>query len=82
MSAVEDLTYQGFARVGPEQWKNNIKHVETKVEHHFWTADNLQEEYVQEFIIAVGMELDTWDEESGDSDESEDSLAVTLNELL
>ena len=36
MSAVEDLTYQGFARVGPEQWKNNIKHVETKVEDHFW----------------------------------------------
>ena len=68
--------------MGPEQWKNDIKHVETKVEDHFWTADNLQQDYVQEFIIAVGMELDTSDEESRDSDESEDSLAVTLIELL
>ena len=58
LSAVKDLTSQGFVRVGPEQWKNNIKHVETKVEDHFWTADNLQEDYVQEFIIAVGMVLD------------------------
>ena len=44
--------------MGPEQWKNKIKHVETKVEDHFWTADNLQEDYVQEFIIAVGMVSD------------------------
>ena len=72
MSAVKDLTSQGFVRVGPEQWKNNIKHVEKKVEDLFWTADNLQEEYVQEFIIAVVMELDTSDEESDESDEPDD----------
>ena len=51
MSAEKDLTYEGFRRVGPEQWRKNISHVRDKVEDHYWIADNLQEEYIEEFII-------------------------------
>ena len=41
LSAVKDLTYEGFWRVGPEQWRKNISHVRDKVEDHYWIADNL-----------------------------------------
>ena len=46
LSAVKDLTYEGFRRVGPEQRRKNISHVRDKVEDHYWIADNLQEEYI------------------------------------
>ena len=67
LSAVRDLTYEGFKRVGPEQWQKNITHVREKVEDHFWIADNLQEDHVDEFVIHVGGESDT------SSDENESS---------
>ena len=34
LSAVKDLTYEGFWRVGPEQWRKNISHVRDKLEDH------------------------------------------------
>ena len=58
LSAVKDLTYEGFRRVGPEQWRKNISHVRDKVEDNYWIADNLQEEYIEEFIIHFGGESD------------------------
>ena len=33
-SAVKDLTYEGFRRVGPKQWRKNISHVRDEVEDH------------------------------------------------
>ena len=51
LSAVKDLTYEGFRRVGPEQWRKNISHVRDEVEDHYWIADNLQEERSLLFIL-------------------------------
>ena len=34
LSAVKDLTYEGFWRVGPEQWRKNISHFIDKLEDH------------------------------------------------
>ena len=69
LAAVKELTYKGFSEVGPEQWKKTVQHVRNKVDH-FWIADNLQEEYVEEFIIHVG----------GESDESTDEEQEELEE--
>ena len=41
LSAVKDLTYEGFWRVGHEQWRKNISHVTYKVEDNYWIADDL-----------------------------------------
>lgn len=58
------------ARVGPEQWRKNIVHVRENVEDHFWVADSLQEEHVEEFIISIGgddFDSSTEKEEEGSS---------------
>ena len=73
MSFVKDLTYEGFKKVGPEQWKRNISHVKDKVEDHYWIADNLQEDYIEEFVIHVGEDSDASSDEGSDSD-SEGSI--------
>ena len=41
LSAVKDLTYKGFRRVGPVQWTKNISNDRDKVEDHYWIADIL-----------------------------------------
>ena len=73
LSFVKDLTYEGFKKVGPEQWKRNISHVKDKVEDHYWIADNLQEDYIEEFVIHVGEDSDASSDEGSDSD-SEGSI--------
>ena len=75
LSAVKDLTYEGFRRVGPEQWRKNISHVRDKVEVHYWNADNLQEEYIEEFIIHFGGESDELSEEESSNSESDGSIS-------
>ena len=72
LSAVKDLTYEGFRRVGPEQWRKNISHVRDKVEDHYCIADNLQE-YIEEFIIHFGGESDELSEEESSNSESDGS---------
>ena len=74
LSAVKDLTYEGFRRVGPEQWRKNISHVRDKVEDHYWIADNLQEEYIEECIIHFGGESDELSEEESSNSESDGSI--------
>ena len=62
------MTYEGFKKVGPEEWKRNIEHVRSKVDH-CWEEDNLQEEYIEQFIIHFGEESDeSLDEEDTSSD--------------
>ena len=47
LSAVKDLTYERFRRVGPEQWRKNISHVRNKVE----------EEYIEYSLLFILEEL-------------------------
>ena len=69
LSFVKELTYEGFKKVGPEQCKRNIRHLKNKVEDHYWIG-NLQEEYIEDFVIHVGGESDaSSDEESGSDSE-------------
>ena len=69
LTFVKELTYDGFGKVGPEQWRKNAIHVRDKVEDHYWIADNLQEDYIEEFVIRVGgEESDSSDEEESGSD--------------
>ena len=56
LSAVKDLTYEGFRRVGAEQWRKNISYVRDKID---WIADILYEE----LIIHFGGQSDELSEE-------------------
>ena len=75
LSFVKELTYEGFKKVGPEQWKRNISHVKNKVEDHYWIADNLQEEYIEEFVIHVGGEESDTSSDEGSGSDSEGSIS-------
>ena len=61
--------------VGPEQWRKNISHVKNKVENHYWIADNLQVEYIEEFIIHFGEESDELSEEESSNSESDGNIS-------
>ena len=70
LSSVKQLTYDGFKKVGPAEWKRNVKHVKSKAEEFYWIADCLQDDIeIPEFVINVD-EDDTTDEEVEDTDGS------------
>ena len=70
LSSVKQLTYDGFKKVGPAEWKRNVKHVKSKAEEFYWIADCLQDDLeIPEFVINVD-EDDTTDEEVEDTDGS------------
>ena len=69
LSEVESLVKEGFQHVTAESWR---RHVEEKVEDHYWQHDGLYEEQVDEFIIQVGGEDD---DSSDSSDEVSDSYS-------
>ena len=72
LSAVKELTYNGFEQVGPAQWKKLIDHVQREFEDKYWTDDGLQEERVDEFCFFAGSPDDDTSSES-DSSESVES---------
>jgi len=41
---VKELVYQEFEAVTPKRWQSLIKHVQEKVEDHYWEQDGLHEE--------------------------------------
>ena len=43
--------HEGFGIVTPQRWQSLITHVEEKVEDHYWEADGLIEELLEQFII-------------------------------
>ena len=51
LSEVKDVVYKGFVLVTAERWKKMIKHVEDKVENHYWGKDGLFEEQAFEFVL-------------------------------
>ena len=53
LTEMERLTYLAFDEVTPERWKSLIAHIREKVEDHYWEADRLQMEVVDEFIISL-----------------------------
>ena len=69
LTAVKELTYRGFDQVGPANWKKLVEHVQRAFEDKYWRVDDLQEEYIDEFIIGVG---GSDDESSSESSESSD----------
>ena len=69
LTAVKELTYRGFDQVGPANWKKLVEHVQRAFEDKYWRDDDLQEEYIDEFIIGVG---GSDDESSSESSESSD----------
>ena len=69
LTAVKQLTYQGFDEVTPEHWKKLVEHVQREFEDRYWRDDGLQEEIISEFVIRVG---DSDDETSSESDQSGD----------
>ena len=40
LTNVKGLVYEGFSKVTPLEWQKLIKHVEEKVENHYWRAEN------------------------------------------
>ena len=68
---MKDLTYEGFRRVGLNNGeRTSAIYVRDKVDH-YWIADNLQEEYIEEFIIHFGGESDELSEEESSKSESD-----------
>ena len=68
LSEMERLTHIAFTADTPDRWKSLLAHVKVKVEDHYWEADGLQMELVEEFIIST-----EGDSESDDSSSSDDS---------
>ena len=71
LSEVKDLVYKGFELVTAERWKKLIKHVEDKVENHYWEKDGLYEEQAFEFVLHF-TESD-FEDNTSESDSSADS---------
>ena len=46
--------HEVFGIVTPQRWQSLITHVEEKVEDHYWEADGLNEELLEQFIIEIG----------------------------
>ena len=51
LSAVKDLTHEGFQKVDSSLWKKLVEHVWREFEGRYWVDDGLQEEHIEEFII-------------------------------
>ena len=66
LTEVKELVYQGFETVTPERWQALIKHVQEKVEDHYWEADGLNEELLERFIINNSSDSDSDDTADGD----------------
>ena len=64
------LVEEGFQYVTAERWRSLIKHVEEKVEDHYWQHDGLYEQQVDELIITVGGEDDGSSESSDDDSDT------------
>ena len=62
---VKELTFAGFSKVDPDNWKNLVEHA-SKVEDKFWEQDWLHEQYLDEFII-----------NTSNSDSSDDDSSIT-----
>ena len=75
LTAVKELTYEGFKKVTSIEWKNNVKHIRKKVENYFWEADNLQDQWINEFCIQVDS-----DEESRESEGESDVSSLNDDE--
>lgn len=75
LSEVKRLVDEGFKIVTPERWKKLIKHVQEKIEDHYWEHDGLYEDMMERFIIQVGNDSSSSEDSSSveDSSSSEDS---------
>ena len=47
LTEVQRLVHEDFIKVTPERWQSLIKHVEEKVENHYWEADGHNEELLK-----------------------------------
>ena len=68
LSAVKDLTHEGFQKVDSSLWKKLVEHVWREFVGKYWVDDGLQEE---EFIIRLGGDCD--DESSSETSGNESS---------
>ena len=69
LSEVKRLVDEGFKMVTPEECKKMIKHVQEKIEDHYWEHDGLYEDMMEQLIIQVG----NGSSSSVDSSSAEDS---------
>ena len=71
LSAVKDLSQEGFQKVDSSLWKKLVEHVRREFEGKYWVDDGLQEEHIEEFIIRLGGDGD--DESSSETSGNESS---------
>ena len=60
-----------FTAVTPDRWKSLLANVKEEVEDHYWEADGLQMELVEEFIISMVGDSEYESEDSSSSDDSD-----------
>ena len=54
LTEVESLAWEGFSIVTADCWCKLIKHVQEKVEDHYWSCDGLYQRVVERFVIQFG----------------------------
>ena len=82
--------HEGSGIVTPQRWQSLITHVEEKVEDHYWDADGLNTELLEQFIIDIGSDdsndnISDGGENVGsmkESDSAEDVCSITLCHIL
>ena len=74
---VERLAWEGFDVVTPERWADLVRHVQEKVEDHYWEADGLTEQYsIREFTFRISRNPNDPDAtDTSDSETSSDSAS-------
>ena len=80
LSAVKDLTHEGFQKVDSSLWKKLVEHVRLEFEDKYWVDDGLQEEHIEEFIIRLGGDGD--DESPSETSGNESSSDEAVSEVL
>lgn len=71
LTEVERLAWEGFSIVTADRWHKLVKHVQEKVEDHYWACDGLYQQVVERFIIQFG---------EGDSDSDDENDASSIDE--
>ena len=71
LSAMKDLTHEGFQKVDSSLWKKLVEHVRREFEGKYWVDDGLQEEHIEEFTIQLRGDGD--DESSSETSGNESS---------
>ena len=78
LTEVERLPWEAFSILTADRWHKLIKHVQEKVEDHYWAGDGLYLQVVEQFIIQFGDGYSDSDDENDASSTAESDNSTLL----